>query len=236
MDSKPTPASSSPDSLRIQRRRRKLIAFTASGILVALAIGLAFAYVASRPNRADGLVQEGRTLMTPGHYQEAVDRFNRALALDPSRQDVFKDLGLAYQNLGNADEALDNYEKALLVDPRQAEVLTNRATLYRSRGEYQKAIDEFTKALSIGDNADIYFERAVTYELMNDHRKALEDFDRVVEVLRDAPHVLRARALVKQKMGDSAGYQADVAEAERFELRALSAGKAKERRDNPRQR
>jgi tetratricopeptide (TPR) repeat protein len=129
---------------------------------------------------------------------------------------------MAYQNLGKADLAMKDYDRALIVDSNQAAVLTSRGMIYRGRGELQKAIDEFTKALALRDDSDTYFERAQTYDVMKDYPKAIADLDKVVAALRDAPHVLRARALMKQKLGDRAGYLEDLAAAEGFEKRAKS--------------
>src|SRR5258708_23222707 len=118
------------------------------------------------------------------------------------------------------DLALADYESALLANSQQPAVLTARGIIYRGRGEYQKAIDEFNRALAMDDDSDAYYERAQTYELLGENRKALEDFDRVVAALRDAPHLLRARALGKKNLGDEARYRTEV--VARGVLRGLS--------------
>jgi tetratricopeptide (TPR) repeat protein len=220
MDLKAAPPPLTAEQRQLRRRRRRLVSYTALGVLVVLAGGGVWAYYATIPLRAAARVREGASLMSPGHFQEAVDRFNEALKISPGFEDVYARRGLAYQNLGRIDLALEDYQMALYADPRQPPVLTARGIIYRGRGEIQRAIDEFSKALAIREDSDTYYERAQTYALLGENRKAVEDFDKVVAALRDAPHVLRARAAVRLKLGDRPGYELDVAAARDFELRA----------------
>ncbi len=206
---------------RIVRRRRRLVSYTAVVVLLILAGGGVWAYFSYKTYRAPLLIHESSILMAPGHYQEALDRLNEALRVDPTRRDIFAQRGFAYQNLGKPDLALEDYERALLIDSHQPSVLVARGMIYRGRGELPRAIAEFTKSLEMRENPDTYYERAQTYTLMEENRKAIADLDKVVEALRDAPHVLRARALLKEKLGDQAGFQADLAAAQEFERRAV---------------
>src|SRR5258708_39180735 len=220
MDSKAAPPPLTTEQLQLRRRRRRLVSYTALGVLVTLAGGGVWAYVASLRPRAVALVSEGTSLMSPGHFQEAVGRFNEALRISPHLENVYARRGFAYQNLGKIDLALQDYQAALSANPRQPAVLTSRALIYRARGELQKAVDELSLALTMSDDPDTYYERAQTYALLGENQKAVEDFDKVVEALRDAPHVLRARAAAKLKLGDETGSQADLAAAQDFEERS----------------
>lgn len=223
MDSQAPPPALSPEQRSLQKRRKRLISSTAFGVLIALAGGGVWAYFSYRPAQAQVLEREGTSLLGPGHYQEAVDRFNQALELQPNRSGIYAKRGLAYQNLGRMDLALQDYETALLADPNLTAVFTARGIIYRERGDLPKAIEEFSRALKIHEDPDTYYERAQTYDLQGEHGKAIADFDNVIARLRDAPHVLRARAQSKLKLGDREGYEADLAEARAFETRAYGA-------------
>src|SRR6266700_7045916 len=116
---------------RAIRRRRRLVSYTALGAFLVLAGGGVWSYFAYRTYRAPSLLRESGKLMAPGHYQEAVDRLNEALRIDPNRQDVFAQRGLAYQNMGKMDLALADFDRALLVDSQQPAILTARGMIYR---------------------------------------------------------------------------------------------------------
>jgi tetratricopeptide (TPR) repeat protein len=209
-----------PEDQALHRRRMRLLVGTIAGLaLAAVGIGVFF-YQASAPERAAKEYQAGTALMTPGHYQEAVARFNRALDISPELTDVYLERGIAHQNLGETDAALADFERALDVNPRQASVYTMRATIYRDRKDFEHALDDLSKALAIQKTAETYYERAQTYESMGEHQKAIADFEVVMQGLGDAPHLLRARALAKKNMGDEAGSKADMEAAQASERRA----------------
>jgi len=223
MHAKAAPPPLTEEQRRVRTGRRRLLSYTAFFVLVALAAGGVWIYRSVLPYRAAERVREGATLMVPGRFQEAVDKFNEALQVDPTRTDVYARRGMAYQNLGRMDLALEDFERALLVDSRQPAVLTSRGILYRSRGEFRKAVGEFTKSLALREDTDTYFERAQAHQLMDENREALADLDKVVAALRDAPHALRARAALKLKLGDQLGSQEDLASARAFETRSTRA-------------
>jgi len=227
MDSKENVPLLSEEQLTV-RRRRRLMYYTALAVLLILAVGGVWGYYASLPYRAEARVREGLNLMNLGYSQAAIDSFNQALQLDPSRTDVYQRRGLAYQNLGKTEMALQDYDRAPVASSNQAAVLTARGIIDRGRGELQKAVDEFTKALAIRDDSDTHYERAQTYELMHEYQKAIADMDIVVTALRDATHILRARAFLKQQVGDDVGSRADFAAAQAFEKRAMSGQRAPE--------
>ncbi len=135
MDLKAAPPPLTAEQLQLRRRRRRLLSYTALGVLVALAGGGVWAYFATLSLRAAARVREGASLMSPGHFQEAVDRFNQALEISPGFEDVYARRGLAYQNLGKIDLALEDYQTALYANPYQPAVLTARAVIYRGRGD-----------------------------------------------------------------------------------------------------
>jgi tetratricopeptide (TPR) repeat protein len=217
-----TPPAPLSDEQRAQRRRRiLLIGGTVVGLAIAGVAGFAYQYAVSAPLRAEAEFRAGIALMAPGHYDEAVAHFDRVLEMDPNRRDIYLRRALAHQELGQADAALADYQAALDVNPRDAAVYSARGALYRERGDFPAALKEFDRAVQLSQDTDAYFQRAVTYDLMGDYRKAVEDFDQVVAAVRDAPHVLRARALVKRKLGDVAGYEADLRQAREFEGRHL---------------
>lgn len=57
--------------------------------------------------------------------QQAIEAYNRALALNPNDADVLNDQGAMYRQSGNITQALANFEKALKVAPSNLESLYN---------------------------------------------------------------------------------------------------------------
>ena len=57
--------------------------------------------------------------------QQAIDAYDRALALSPDDADVLNDQGAMYRQSGDFTRALANFEKALKITPYNLESLYN---------------------------------------------------------------------------------------------------------------
>lgn len=57
--------------------------------------------------------------------QQAIDAYNRSLALKPDNTDVLNDQGAMYRQSGNFTQALKNFEKAYAIDSKNLESLYN---------------------------------------------------------------------------------------------------------------
>ena len=55
----------------------------------------------------------GRTQYTENRFDEAVQAFQRCLALEPRNVKAQDNLGLSYAGLGRADDAMAAYEAAI---------------------------------------------------------------------------------------------------------------------------
>ena len=51
-------------------------------------------------------------------YDEALDSFDRAIALDAALAVAYADRGILYDKMGNPTHALEDYRKALELDPK----------------------------------------------------------------------------------------------------------------------
>lgn len=203
----------------LRQRRSRLLVITGVVLTFAAIGGGAYYYIASAPLRAASEFRAGMSMMTPGNYHLAVQHFNRALDLAPDMEGVYAQRGLAYQNQGQTDAAMQDFDRALALNPKDGVVLTARGMVYRDRKDLNKAIEEFSKVIEVRADTDAYYERAQAYEAIGEHAKAIADFDKVIQDLQNAPHVLRARALAKQRMGDEAGFKADIEAAFAIEIR-----------------
>ena len=103
----------------------------------------------------------GQYFLTQRKFDEAIDRFQRSLALDPNNSQVHSDLGTALLERGrirhlegdsgeeNVDFAnsLANLNKALELDNSNLEALFNRAILYREMGLLPQSENDWRRYL-----------------------------------------------------------------------------------------
>ncbi len=82
---------------------------------------------AARANPSDPgpLVQIGNTYYDHKFYSEAIQYYQKALALKPDDINVRTDMGTAMWYTGSAKEAVAEFERSLKVDPNHAQTLFN---------------------------------------------------------------------------------------------------------------
>ena len=210
-------ASSALNSKTLNRKQKRLLLATCSGVFTLGAGWSVYDYISGAPERAAKEVQAGMNLMAPGNYQNAIAHFDRAVAIWPQFADAYFQRGVAYQSLKQPDRAMADFDRALDYNPAMAHAYDAQGSIYRARGDFQSAMRAFAKAIEIAPDADAYFERGQAYESLGQHSKAVEDFDQAIAVRRDAPYVYRARAMARRNSGDLAGSEADRAIAENLE-------------------
>lgn len=144
-----------------------------------------------------------------GKYKDAESRFTTAIGIAPHLANGFLERGLARQNLGEQDQALEDFEHALSLNRNLAAAHTAAGSIYRDRGDLNRAMEEFNAGIRAGASVDAIYQRGQTYESMGEYRKAVDDYNAAILELTDAPYVYNARALAREKLGDTRGAQED---------------------------
>lgn len=200
-----------------KRRQRRLIKRTIGMLALAGAGWYAYGYLASAPERANAQLQAGMRKMQPGAYPEAVAHFDRAVVIQPDLAEAYLERGIARHFLGETEPALADLDKALDLNPDLAAAYNERGAIYRERGDTGKAIEDLSKSIKAQATPDGYYQRGQAYESLGQHQKAIEDYDQAVAQMRESPFVYRARALAKDKLGDTEGAKQDRAKADSIE-------------------
>jgi tetratricopeptide (TPR) repeat protein len=114
--------------------------------------------------------EEGVALSRAGKYDESVESFDKALALNPKCQDCFYNIGFAYSQKKEYDKAEENYKKALEVKPDYAEAYNGLANIYNAQRKFDQAAEASKKASELsaaapgalqGGNADSLYNEGV---------------------------------------------------------------------------
>src|SRR5262249_38784742 len=141
----------------------------------------------------------------------AIERFDRAVQLDPSFALAHDGLGACYANrvfkgLGGAEDyarAESAFNQALALDPQLVEARALMVFVYLWRGQKQKARDEVARLRREAPNeAVVYFVKATIERLDGDYERALRSYERLMQ-LDPAAYVVASynRALVFIFMG-----------------------------------
>ena len=96
-----------------------------------------------------GHLNLGTDLYEKGRVDEAMDQFQKTLAIHPGYAQAHNDLGSILFEKGRLDEAMDQYQKALQIDPNSAEIHTNFGNVLSQLGRTNEAMPQYQKALKI---------------------------------------------------------------------------------------
>ena len=114
-----------------------------------LAYSLVFSILASIKTHAQADYILGNSLSHQGR-DEAVDYYQKAVALDPESATFHLGLGKAYIKKGRVDEAIVHFERALELEPANVEAQYDCGLSLIQAGRLDKAIFHLQKVLEIG--------------------------------------------------------------------------------------
>jgi tetratricopeptide (TPR) repeat protein len=86
-------------------------------------------------------------------YEEALEIFDRVLALDQEIPEVWNNRGVALYGLGNFDEAMQSYDRSLAITPENLDALRNKGFLLRNQKRLEEALLVYDCVLQKGGDA-----------------------------------------------------------------------------------
>lgn len=95
---------------------------------------------------ADDEFDLGQAAADAGRHQEAIEHFNKAIALNPNDACAYNNLGVEQEAVGQPDQAMQSYDKAITLDPTLANAWENRGNLYLDRGDADRADIDYAHA------------------------------------------------------------------------------------------
>jgi tetratricopeptide (TPR) repeat protein len=100
----------------------------------------------------DNLMAElnlGESAYQQGKTSYAIERFERALQIDPERASVHSSLGVALLEKGRAEESLAHLQTAIALDPHDADAHYNLGNTFLAMGLAREAVTQYQQALEI---------------------------------------------------------------------------------------
>ena len=91
----------------------------------------------------------GNALKEQGKLEEAIEAYNKALAIKPDYAEAYNNMGDALQEQGKLEEAIEAYNKALAIKPDYADAYYNMGIALKEQGKLEEAIEAYNKALAI---------------------------------------------------------------------------------------
>jgi len=91
------------------------------------------------PGNSEVAAALGRVARAEGHWDQSIDYFEKALALDPLNAELLAETAWYFGMLGQFPTALKLYDQALDITPNNPDVMASKANIYQAQGNLEQA-------------------------------------------------------------------------------------------------
>jgi len=136
-------------------------------------------------------------------FTEALEDYERAIAINPSDSDAFNARGTTYVALERYDLALQDFDQALRLNPASSVALSNRCFTKGVLGDLEQALVDCNDALRVRPkHPEAYASRGYVYLRLKRHDPAIADYTLALQSNPDDPYALFGRGIARSVKGD----------------------------------
>jgi tetratricopeptide (TPR) repeat protein len=147
--------------------------------------------VLNNRNYVIALGNKGVALDVMGRHEEAIEWYDKVLAIDPNDVKALNNKGAALDLLKRHKKAIKWLDKALAIDPHYVIALGNKGLALGKLGQHKKAIKWLDKALAIDpNNIKALNNKGVALDYLERHEEAIEWYDKVLAIDPNNDHTL----------------------------------------------
>ena len=145
---------------------------------------------------------QGATNAGLGRLDQAIDSYNKALAIKPDNAEAYYNMGNSLNKLGKLAEAIGDYNKALAIKPDYAEAYYNMGIALKQQGKLGEAIVAYNKALaSKPDHAEAYSNMGNALQDQGKLEEAIEAYNNALALKPDYAEAYYNMGNALQKQG-----------------------------------
>lgn len=146
-------------------------------------------------------LDEALKLQSEGKYDEAIDRYVKAVEIDSKDSRLHYNIGTAFQAKSDLEHAKKAYEKALEIDPKNEKArsaidfltkqandkkfqdLSSRAIELQNAANYPEAITTYLAAISLNPaDTPIYYNLGTAYQASGDFNSAKAQYQKALDL------------------------------------------------------
>src|SRR5437764_15320903 len=138
------------------------------------------------PKDAQAQLNYGKALHEAGRVDEAIAKYDAALAFKPSLAEAEFSLAVAYSDLRDADRSLEHYQRALALDPNSAKCESNLADLLLAKGLLTEARTHYERSLKLNPNLQIPHKQLGDLLVRDgEYARAIEHYEAALRIQPD---------------------------------------------------
>jgi superkiller protein 3 len=140
-------------------------------------------YEPASENARIAYLNMGNILDDTQRYREAIEAYQKALAISPKDDAALFNLGISYKHARKPELAIETWRKAADLNPENPQPLLALADYYYENNHYDLAMDEYQRILRRWpDLQDAHFTLATVYYKRGQNEYAIEEYKRVIEI------------------------------------------------------
>ncbi len=144
----------------------------------------------------------GLALQEWGKKLEAIEKYKKALELNPNMFEAYNNIGNIYRAKGNITEAQKHFWKSLEINQNYSEAKTNLALTYLDNGDKNRARDYLKEIIASDDNcAEAHFQYANIIR-SNDIDKAIYHYQKAIKLVDDYPLFYNSLGIAYEEKGE----------------------------------
>ena len=137
-----------------------------------------------------------------GKQDEAIEFYNKSIALKPDYAEAYGNMGNTLQEQGKLDEAIEAYNKAISLKPDYAEAYSNMGATLQELGKLDEAIGAYNKAISLKpDYAEAYSNIGVALKEQGKLDEAIEAYNKAISLKPDYAEAYSNLGAILEKFG-----------------------------------
>lgn len=140
-----------------------------------------------------------------GKSEQALQLYNRSIALDPNYAQAYIDRAGVYLTLGKINESIADSTTALKLNPSSALAYCNRGIAYTKLNNPVFAVQDFNQSLKLNPRVPLTFEkRAEALVQLGRYENAATDLSFAIKMHRKPnPRLFALRATILRKLADA---------------------------------
>lgn len=153
---------------------------------------------------AEQLTDEGYNLARQNQWPLAMQKYMKAIEIDPGYARAYVNLGYSYNRLGQFDRGIEHLTKAISLADNDPALLhrsyDNRGFARSNLKDYVGAVSDFTKSIEYNsNNPRVFYHRAESHAQADDYENAYSDVQAALRLDPDFESALRLRARLQQQ-------------------------------------
>jgi tetratricopeptide (TPR) repeat protein len=127
---------------------------------------------------------KGLALVNLGKYEEAINCYNEAIAIDPKFAEAWANKGSALGNLNRYEEEIECYDKTIEINPKIVEAWFNKGVVLENLSRYKEAIDCLNEAIRLNPKfAEAWHKKGIYLgKDFSNFAESIECFDEAIRL------------------------------------------------------